>query len=41
MDVLIGGVGGAGIARRVGQETVRRLVVAIGFGIALLLLIRR
>ncbi len=38
---IVGGVGGAGIARRIGQETVRRLVVAIGFGIALLLLIRR
>ncbi len=38
---IVGGVGGAGIARRIGQETVRRLVVTIGFGMGLLLLIRR
>jgi hypothetical protein len=41
VGAIVGGVAGAGIARRVGQQTVRRLVVGIGFGIALLLLIRR
>jgi hypothetical protein len=38
---IAGGVGGAGLARRVGQAAVRRTVVVIGFGLALLLFIRR
>ncbi|OFV93200.1 MAG: hypothetical protein A3G76_05925 [Acidobacteria bacterium RIFCSPLOWO2_12_FULL_65_11] len=38
---VAGGMGGASVARRVGQQTVRYLVVGIGFGMALLLLVRR
>lgn len=34
----VGGVSGAGMARRIGRENVRRLVVAIGFGSALSLM---
>ena len=37
---IIGGVGGAGLARRLGRKTVRRLVVVIGFSMALALLVR-
>jgi uncharacterized protein len=32
---IAGGVAGAGIARRIGRDNVRRLVIAIGFGTAL------
>jgi uncharacterized membrane protein YfcA len=35
---IAGGIGGAGIARRIGRENVRRLVIAIGFGSALTLM---
>jgi len=38
---VIGGVGGAGVARRLGRKTVRRIVVAVGFGMAAALMIRR
>jgi uncharacterized protein len=38
---IIGGVGGAGIARRLGQKTVRRIVVAIGLAMAAALMLRR
>jgi uncharacterized membrane protein YfcA len=37
---IIGGVWGAGSARRIGQKGVRRIVVVIGFGMALSMLIR-
>ena len=37
---IIGGVGGAGVARRLGQKTVRRIVVAIGFAMAAALMMR-
>jgi uncharacterized membrane protein YfcA len=37
---IIGGVWGAGFARRLGQKGVRRIVIAIGFGMALYLLVR-
>ena len=36
---ILGGYFGAGIARRMGQQTVRRIVIAIGLGITLSLLI--
>ncbi len=36
----IGGVGGALVARRIGGDAVRRLVVIIGFGMAISLLLR-
>jgi uncharacterized membrane protein YfcA len=32
---IAGGYGGAGFARRLGREAVRRIVIAIGFGMAL------
>lgn len=38
---VLGGLGGAGLARRLGQKPVRRLVVAIGLGFSVFLLIRR
>jgi uncharacterized membrane protein YfcA len=38
---IAGGYLGAGVARRIGQKAVRRLVVAIGFGMALSLLVGR
>jgi uncharacterized membrane protein YfcA len=37
---IVGGVWGAGFARRLGQEGVRRIVIAIGFGMTLSMLIR-
>jgi len=37
---IVGGVGGAGIARRLGQHTVRRLVIVIGFAMAVSLMFR-
>ncbi|MBI2187255.1 MAG: sulfite exporter TauE/SafE family protein [Acidobacteria bacterium] len=37
---LMGGVGGALLARRIGRAAVRRLVVVIGFGMAISLLLR-
>jgi uncharacterized membrane protein YfcA len=37
---IIGGVGGAGVARRLGRSTVRRLVVVIGFAMAVSLMFR-
>ena len=37
---IIGGVWGAGFARRLGQKGVRRIVIAIGFGMSLYLLVR-
>src|SRR5205085_4677302 len=47
-DVLImaigavaGGYGGAGLARRMGRRTVRRMVIVIGFAMAVSLFIRK
>jgi uncharacterized protein len=37
---VLGGVGGAGLARRLGRAAVRRIVIAIGFGMAAALLVR-
>jgi len=37
---IIGGVGGAGLARRMGRTTVRRIIIAIGFGMAFALLVK-
>jgi uncharacterized membrane protein YfcA len=37
---IVGGVGGALVARRIGGDAVRRVVVVIGFGMALSLLLR-
>lgn len=38
---IIGGYGGAGLARKLGAKVVRRVVIAIGFGLALSFFIRR
>ena len=37
---VLGGVGGAGLARRMGRVVVRRIIIAIGFGMAAALLVR-
>jgi uncharacterized membrane protein YfcA len=37
---VIGGAGGAGIARRLGQRTVRRIVVAVGLAMTAALMLR-
>ncbi len=37
---IVGGVGGAGLARRMGRTVVRRIIVAVGFGMALALLVK-
>jgi uncharacterized membrane protein YfcA len=37
---ILGGIGGTGIARRLGQTAVRRIVVAVGFAMALSLMIK-
>ena len=38
VGAIVGGYGGAGIARQLGRTTVRRIVIAIGFGMAVSLL---
>jgi uncharacterized membrane protein YfcA len=38
---ITGGYGGAGMARKLGRTTVRRIVIAIGFGMAVSLFIRK
>jgi uncharacterized membrane protein YfcA len=38
---IVGGYGGAGVARKLGRTTVRRIVIAIGFGMAVSLFIKR
>jgi len=37
---IFGGYAGAGIARRIGQKNVRRIVIGIGFTLTLTLLLR-
>jgi uncharacterized membrane protein YfcA len=41
VGAIAGGYGGAGIAKRIGQATVRRLIVAIGVGIGLYMMYRQ
>jgi uncharacterized membrane protein YfcA len=38
---IVGGYGGAGVARKLGRTAVRRLVIAVGLGMAVSLFIRR
>jgi uncharacterized membrane protein YfcA len=38
---IIGGYAGAGTARRIGQQNVRRLVILIGFALTISLILRR
>jgi uncharacterized protein len=40
VGAILGGVGGAGLARRIGQQNVRRVVVGVGFAMAVSLLLR-
>ncbi len=40
VGAIAGGVGGAGAARRAGRETVHRLIVIIGFGMAAALMFK-
>jgi uncharacterized membrane protein YfcA len=41
VGAIVGGYGGAGLARRMGRVAVRRAVIGIGFGMALSLFIKR
>ena len=41
VGAMVGGYGGAGMARRLGRQVVRRIVIAVGFGLALSFFIRR
>jgi uncharacterized membrane protein YfcA len=41
VGAIIGGYTGAGTARRIGQQNVRRIVILIGFSLTLLLLLNR
>ena len=41
VGAVAGGYGGAGVARRLGRATVRRIVILIGFGMAVSLFVRR
>jgi uncharacterized membrane protein YfcA len=40
VGAVIGGVGGADVARRMGRKAVRRAVIVIGFGMAAALMVR-
>jgi len=40
VGALVGGYGGAGIARRIGQRNVRRLVITLGLLLTASLLLR-
>src|SRR5579864_2720282 len=40
LGAIAGGIAGAGVARRIGRTAVRRLVVAIGFGMAISLFLK-
>jgi uncharacterized membrane protein YfcA len=41
VGAIVGGYGGAGVARKIGPTGVRRIVVIVGFGMTLSLLLRR
>jgi uncharacterized membrane protein YfcA len=41
IGAIAGGYGGAGLARKMGRTTVRRIVILIGFGMAVSLFIRK
>ena len=41
VGAIVGGIWGAGVARRIGPKGVRRIVIAVGFTMALSLLLRR
>jgi len=41
LGAILGGIGGAGTARKLGRTTVRRIVIAIGFAMAISLFIKK
>ncbi len=41
LGAIAGGVGGAGLARKLGRTAVRRIVICIGFGMAISLFIKK
>jgi uncharacterized protein len=41
VGAILGGIGGAGTARKLGRTAVRRIVIAIGFGMAVSLFIKK
>lgn len=41
VGAIAGGYGAAGIARRLGRTTVRRVVIGIGFAMAISLFVKR
>lgn len=41
IGAIVGGYGGAGLARKLGGRVVRRIVIVIGFGLALSFFVRR
>ena len=41
LGAILGGIGGAGTARKIGRTAVRRIVIAIGFGMAVSLFIKK
>lgn len=40
VGAIVGGIGGAGLARRMGRAVVRRIILGIGFGMAFALLVK-
>jgi hypothetical protein len=40
VGAIVGGVGGAHVARRIGRDAVRRIVIVVGFAMALSLMLR-
>jgi hypothetical protein len=41
IGAIVGGYGGAGVARKLGGKTVRKIVIGIGFAMALSLFIKK
>jgi uncharacterized membrane protein YfcA len=41
VGAILGGIGGAGTARKLGRTAVRRIVIAIGFGMAVSLFVKK
>jgi uncharacterized membrane protein YfcA len=41
IGAIAGGIGGVGVARRIGRQGVRRIVIAIGLGMGVSMLLRR
>ena len=41
VGAILGGIGGAGTARKLGRTAVRRIVIAIGFGMAISLFVKK